>query len=163
MRRVTVFATRQCTHSSLCASATLRNRLGGNHGCSCRPEGMFLASRLLPLGCRGRILGKRKKPSCDFAQRAPQSTRYPQLALRVGRVPHPVAMSWAVVSRTALFRHSPKMASNPRTLLANRRNGISRSEDPAYSVAICQARRRTDEPGCTSVYGLVRYRLGFWS
>src|ERR1017187_10246460 len=148
-----VFATRQCTHSSLCASATLRNRLGGNHGCSCRPEGMFLASRLLPLGCRGRILGKRKKPSCDIAQRAPQSTRYPQLAPRVRRVPHSVALSWAVVC----FRWLPysgtarngerALTVSEQTANGSRQqtNGISRSEDQdqAYPVAICQARIRT--------------------
>ncbi len=58
---------------------------------------MFLESRLPPLGCRRRILGKHKTPSCGIARRAPQNTRYPQLALRVGRVPHPVAVSWAVV------------------------------------------------------------------
>lgn len=52
---------------------------------------------------------------------------------------------------------APKRASNPRTLLANRLNGISRSEDQAYSVAICQARVRT---ATTATIGMLSQMSG---
>ena len=110
------FATRQCTRSSQFASAMLRNRLGGNGRCFCRLGGTFPESRLPPPGYRRRILGTRRRLSGDIAQKAPQSTRYHQLALRAGQVPRPAAVVSCQACRVGSVHQAPRFTA--RAMLA---------------------------------------------